>query len=294
MTRSAVNHVLVRAAALGVSLALATGFPALSATAAGSGQPAAAAIPKVKKKSVKLSVDVAGYIRTEQLTDRLGQCTPGVRYRQTNEFVFETGKAQRMKVSSVSLPGRSGAVVTSNATDPAKSASVRGAYSDYQISNYCAPTPPDPEPLPPQCGATTGKVVLRITPGDVPDDSGDLLPLKGQDMMLSVQRVGGKADHSTCVGAAASSITGPSADSTVLNTSMQPGMAVIVPTGLDGVRLFNLKRKVQKSVVMEGPCTKVNVKVFTGKSRAPAQGVPNRDGDCWLSGKAVLTIKPRT
>jgi hypothetical protein len=261
----------------------------------------AGAVPSVpepgvgKTREVKLWVDLAGYVETELIEDSTSPCSPGVAYTQFNNYDFDTGKPHKVSVKSISVPGMDSAVVTSPFSKPSGSAVMESAYSGYKTTNSCAPTPPSKLPPPPKCSKSKGKVSVAFTQASA-DDPGDLAPLRGREMMLDIRRSGGGSDDISCYGPGASGFaSGPASDQSVITTSPNPGVNIIVASGLDGSELFNIKKKaVKKTVVAFGPCDKVRINVYNGdKTIKPAQGYPKKDGECWLRAKLVLSIKKR-
>ena len=251
-------------------------------------------IPKLKEKVAELKIDVAGYVTTEKLKDTTSDCFPGITYHQVNSISFETGKPAALDVHSVSLPGKALPVITSNSTKNVGRADMSSRVFGLRTTNYCPPTEPDPEPLPPNCGKSQGKIKMSITPGEAPKEEDDLHPLKGVDMMLMIMRTGGGSDSPSCEGASAGQVRGPSGGESVLVSASFPGQAQIVPSGFDGPQLFNVKKKAQtRSAVFSGPCSKVTLKVYKGNGPAPSQGAVNADGDCYMHGKVVLKISRR-
>ena len=251
-------------------------------------------IPNVKEKVAKLKIDVAGYVTTEQLKDTTSDCFPGITYHQINTISFETGKPAKLDVHSVSVPGQSTPVITSNSTKNVGRADMSSRVFNLCTTYYCPPTEPDPEPLPPNCSKSQGKIKMSITPGEEPKEEDDLHPLKGVDMILMIMRTGGGSDNPSCAGASAGQVNGPSGGESVLVSASFPGQAQIVPSGFDGPQLFNVKKKAQKrSIVFSGPCSKVTLKVYKGSGPAPSQGAVNADGDCYRHGKVVLTVSRR-
>lgn len=269
---------------------------ALTAAASGIAPAAAQApmikIPRVKEKVAKLSIDVAGFVTTEQFKDTTSDCYPGRTYHQVNSISFETGKAARLDVHSVSVPGQATPVITSDSTKTVGRADMSSKVFGWRTTNFCPPDTPDPEPLPPNCSKSQGKIKMGITPGDVPDENDDLHPLKGVDMLLMIMRIGGGTDNPSCPGSSAGQVLGPSGDKTVLVTNSMPGQAQIVPSGFDGPKLFNLKAKAKRAIVFSGPCSKVTLRTYKGNGPAPSQGGVNADGDCYMHGKIVLTVVP--
>lgn len=276
---------VVTAAATAALVAMAGG----PATAQGP----AVRFPKIKEKVAKFTIDVAGYVTTEQLTDTTSDCYPGRSYHQVNSISFESGSPAKLEVHSVSAPGLADPVITSKSSKSLGRADMTSRVFGWRTTNYCAPTEPDPEPIAPTCSASRGKIRLSLTPGRIPEETDGLHPLNGIDMLLMIMRTGGGSDSPSCPGESASRVSGPSGDRTVLSAHSMPGQSQIVPSGFDGPQLFGLKRKTKRAIVISGPCSNVTTKVYKGTGPSPSQGSVNADGDCWMHGKVVLTLAPR-
>lgn len=236
-------------------VALALGFVAGSAQGAPK-------VPSVdKSKVINLEVDLAGYLEIRRLHDTAVDCSPGRRYIQTNTYRFETVKFVKIELHSVPVGGLP--VITSKRVSPAGSAKTTGVISDYKTTNWCPPTAPAPEPPAPACSTLSGKLLIGLTPGEVPDLTGDEpVGLLGVPMLISGPRTGSPAGF-------------------------------IAPTGVGSIKLFNLAKgkRIRRSVVVQGPCSKVDVKAHPGSGPIPEKGGLNADGDCRMTGKIVFTIR---
>ena len=253
---------------------------------------AAPALPKPPKtKVVKLQFDVAGYVESRELHDTKSDCYPGVSYIQTNRFEFETGKWVNSMMTNISLPGTDGTITTAGSL-PAGSASIEGTISDFSTSNFCAPTQPDPEPTPPVCAKTRGKISVGLMGGST-GMSGDLATLTGKSLLLTITRVGGTIDAYTCLGEAAGSITGADAEQSGVTTSPAPGVSETLTTGLGSIKIFNLKKgkTLRRTIIIDGACAAVNVQAGTNPAAKPNPGALNADADCRMTGKVVLAIR---
>jgi len=267
---------------------------------AGAAQAGAAkipAVPKVHQKLAKLDVDVAGFVETRALVDTTSKCYPGRTFIQTNRFQFETGDYVRTYIKSISGDGIP-TVITSPFSRSVGSATVEGAISDYGVTNYCAPHAEDPEPLPPICAKKShGKISVALTAVPLEDTpEGDLTPLgKGAPLMLSIRRNGTGKDTLDCYGKGAQSVTGPDTGTAVIGTSPMPiAVSEVLPTRLGTIKLFNLQRhkRLRSVIVLDGPCDKVRASVIPAPGDgSPRPGALNADGDCWLTGKVVLSIR---
>ena len=269
---------LLSASALAVGVAfVASSAPAVS-------------VPKPKVKVAKLEVDVAGYVETRRLTDTTSDCHPGVTYVQTNTFDFETGRYVGTKLRNISVPGTDG-VIASRFSKSAGSATVGGSYSDYRTTNWCAPHEQDPEPLPPRCVRNRGEIAVALEEGGVP--GGELTGLGGKRLMLAIKRKGGGSDDPTCYGGGAEFVRGEDGDRSVVSTSFVPGVSEIVTSGLQAVKVFNLGRRerLRRAIVIDGPCRAVTARAGRPPGPTPNPGALNADGDCWLVGKIVLSVR---
>lgn len=253
----------------------------------------AVSVPKPKVKKAALEVDVAGYVEIRQLTDTTSDCHPGVTYVQTNTFDFETERYVPTKLKNIGLPGTSG-VITSKFSKPGGSATIDGSISDYRTTNWCPPHPLDPEPTPPACVKNRGEIAVALQEGGtIPDADDDLTWLEGKRLMLAIRRDGGGSDDPTCYGAAAGLVRGVDGDRSVVSTSFAPGVSEIVTTGLQAHKVFNLGRRerLRRAIVIDGPCRAVTARASNPPGPTPNPGALNADGDCWLTGKIVLSVR---
>jgi hypothetical protein len=248
---------------------------------------------KIKQRIAKLQVDVAGYVETRELHDTTSTCFPGRRYIQTNRFAFETGNYVNVSVKSISVPGR-GTVMTSTFSKAVGVAKTAGKISEYATTNYCPPAP-SPDPGPPACATNGGKLAVALTPGDEPADDGDLAPLAGRPLMLSIARRGGGTQPLACAGQGAGSVRGTDTKVAVITTSLAPGVSGVFPARLDAVRIFNLRahKRVRRVIVAQGACSSVRVVVLDPPGSTPDPARLNADGDCRLIAKVVLTVRAR-
>jgi hypothetical protein len=190
------------------------------------------------------------------------------------------------------VPGTDG-VITSPFSKTVGSATVEGLLSGYRTTNYCAPTQPQAEPKQPACGKQRGKVAVALTPGGGPSTSGDLVGLGGKRFMLTIARRGGGSDDLTCAGTGAQGVHGVDGDTSVVSTSFSPGASLVVTSGLTAIKVFNMRSRdrLRKTIIIEGPCTKVSVGAVTPPGRAPDPGSLLADGDCRVTGKIVLSVR---
>lgn len=250
-------------------------------------------VPKVRTRIAKLQVDVAGYVEKRQLHDTASDCFPGERWIQTNTFDFETGRFVDVSVRNISGPGIP-SVVTSTFSKTVGRAKVAGKISDYKATNYCSGEQRKLDG-PPTCSATSGRVAVALTPGNIPDPDAELAPLKGRPLLLTVRRVGGGRDALTCLGGSAESLSGPDTDAAIVTLSSAAGVSEILPANLDAVRVFAIRRgrPMRRAIIISGPCSKTQVRVVPPPGSAPAPGALNADGDCRITGKVVLTVRAR-
>ncbi len=248
---------------------------------------------KVKTKIAKLQVDVAGYVETRRLKDTTSDCFPGERWIQTNTFDFETGRYVNLSIKTIKAPGVP-AITTSSFSKAGGTATVKGAISDYRSTNYCKEAPAKLEG-PPTCATNRGKIAIALTPGDVPEDDGELAPLRGRPLNVVIKRAGGGKDPAACTGTGAQSVSGKDTAVSVVGTSPVAAIADILPTGLDTIKVFAIRKnqRMRRAIVIDGPCSKVRVVTTPPPGASPSPGALNADGDCWLTGKVVLTIRSR-
>ncbi len=287
------HAVLALSASVVATLGLAL-VPSAAPAHTGAGA-AAVKVPKIKV--AKLDLDVAGFVETRELVDTTDTCSPGVTYTQTNEYTFETSKWVGTRLFNIRVPGKD-SVLTTGFSRAVGSANITGGITGWGTTNYCAPTKKDPEPLKPTCLKTRGKTSVGLVPAvkDLFDDE-DLVPvgpLTGQRMMLSVIRSGGAQGLGSCAGArSVEFIPGTDTARAYVTTSWHPGLSLSLPTGLGAGRLFNLKRKdlLQRSINLSGDCDSVRIRTGSASLGAPGDAQLNADGDCWLRGKIVLSVR---
>ena len=253
---------------------------------------AAPTIPKPPKvKVAKVEIEVAGFVEIRRLVDTTSDCFPGVTYVQTNRFEFETGRYVRTKISNISFPGRD-SVITSPFSRASGSATIEGLISGYRTTNYCT-LPKAPEPEEPRCDRSGRlKIAVALTPGGIPGD-GDLVGLGGSRLMLSIFRHGLYVDDPSCPGGVAERVRGVDADTAVVSTSLAPGVSEVLPSGVGAIKVFNLGRRerLRRVIVIDGPCRSVRARALMPPGDSPAPGALNADGDCWLRGKVVLSVR---
>jgi hypothetical protein len=253
---------------------------------------AAPTLPKPPKtKMVKLQLNVAGYVESRTLHDTKSDCYPGISYIQTNTFQFETGKWVNSMLTNISLPGTDGTISTAGSL-PSGSASVEGKISDFSTSNFCAPQAPDPEPAPPACATTHGKISVGLLGGSQ-GLNGDLATLAGKSLLLTITRVDGAIDPNTCIGEAAGRVTGADAELSGVTTSYAPGVSETLTTGLGSIKVFNLKKgkTLHRTIIIDGSCAAVHVQSGSIPAAKPDPGGLNADADCWMTGKVVLSVR---
>lgn len=248
-------------------------------------------LPKPPKtKVVRLQMSAAGYVEARTLHNTKSDCWPGVSYIQTNRFEFETGKWVNSVLSNVTTPGTDG-IITMAGAKPSGSATVQGLISDFSTSNYCD-RPPDPEPPQPACATLHGKIAVGLMEGSM-GMVGDLPTLAGKSLLVTITRVGGGIDPSTCLGQSAGSVVGADAEESGVTTSYAPSVSESLTTGLTAIQVFNLKKgkTLRRTIVIDGPCEAVNVRSGSDLAAVPNPGALNADADCWMTGKVVLSVR---
>ncbi len=295
------NAVLALSASVAVTLGLAL-VPSAATAHTGAGA-AAVKVPKIK--SVKLDLDVAGFVETRQFTDTTDVCNVGSTYTQTNTYNFETGNFVKTRLSYITLPGFDGPITVSRFSPAAGSALIKGKITGFRTTNLCPPHLPQPEPQPPNCVKTRGKTSVALTPaGKLEGNEDDPAPLEGNRMMVAVKRSGGAQDDLSCSGGIVAGLRGTDTGRAIVSTSLAPGTSLVLPTRLDSIKLFNLKFKrkgrrhqvnrdlLQRTIVVEGPCDSVSVTTYIGWKGGISPTVPlDEDGECWLTGKIVLSVR---
>ncbi len=252
--------------------------------------PTQAAAPAIRAQSAALEIDVQGFVEVRQLADGTAPCQGGIRYVQTNRFDFDSGAGRRVRLQLLAVPGAA-TIAASTMSRPAGSADVLGAISDI---SYTASCPDDGErPTPPSCTSARGKVAMGL----VPTSAEELANPGGTFLNISVQRVGGGNDATDCQGVSAigdaGTLVGPGTEQGEVNSSMGPGLAVTVPSGISAESLVRAPEgKVMKRwITYSGPCSEVRVTVQ--KKNVPAPTAPQlvADGDCTMTGRLALTIR---
>jgi hypothetical protein len=240
-------------------------------------------------KTVTMSVDVAGFVEVVTLKDTTSDCFPGIRYRQTNKVTFETGKGAQVRLTNVALPGTDG-LLTSTFSPPVGSAKVNASLSDQHTTNFCQGAQEQLPPFP-ACTNTAGKVSVSLQNAGI-DAVDDLVGLNGKWLNLVVQRVGGQTDDPTCLGRGPDQLTGRQTKGAVVTSSFAPSVFVSVPTGVGSIAIFTAKpgKRFQRATVFSGPCTSVSLSNHAGAGPPAPDPVVNADGDCFLTGKVVMTL----
>lgn len=286
---------MTRASRLTVLALLLCGALALTGAAVTAAAPKPPSKYQVRTRIAKLQIDLAGYLETRALHDTTSDCFPGERWIKTNRFEFETGRFVDVSVKNVSLPGTGQSVVTSNFSRSSGSATSEGLISGYESTNNCPPTAPVKLGGPPACAKNRGAISVGLTPGDIPESDGELTPLNGRPLLVTIKRNGGGRDATQCVGEGASRLTGKDTDLAVATTSIAPGVAAILPANLDAIKVFAIRKKqtIKRVIQLSGSCKSVAVKALVPPGTTPNPGSLNADGDCWMTGKIVVTIRPR-
>lgn len=277
-------------------LAVLVAVVALGATVTAGAATKPPTVPKLKTRIAKLKVDVAGYVETRLLHDTTSDCFPGERWIQTNRFIFETGKFVNLSVTNIAGQGFRTTTTRSSFSRSAGRTTVEGEISDYKTTNYCKGEQQKLDGAPSCAAKNIGKLAVALTPGEAPSENDELTPLSGRPLLLSLKRVGGGRDAVRCFGRGAGQVTGKDTDAAIVTTSFVPGLSVIVPANLDAIKVFDLRAKarLRRAVVIDGPCTNVEVTVVAPPGRSPNPGALNADSDCRLFGKIVVTVRPRT
>lgn len=273
---------------------LAVALTAATAPAGAATPPQLPKAPKVKTRIAKVQISLSGYVETRKLHDTTSDCYPGERWVQTNRYDFSTGGFVDISMKRVIIEGRD-PIVTSAFSRRAGSAKVAGGTSEYRTTNYCSGEQ-RPVAEPPACSSTSGKTSVSLQEGVVPNAGDDeLAPLTQIPLLLAIARNGGGRDPVACVGPGAGSLAGQGTERAVVTTSIAPGVALAVPSGLSVMKVFNIRpgQRLRRTTLLSGPCSKVNVTSVPGTSATPAQGNLNADSDCFLTGRVASTITPR-
>ena len=251
--------------------------------------------PKIKTRIAKVQIDLAGYVETRQLHETTSDCYPGERWIQTNRYEFETGRFVNISMKRITGQGFD-PIVTSPFTALTGSATSEGKITEYRTTNYCEGEPGRVAPEP-SCARTTGRTSASMQEGPMAKGDEDLTPLTQTPLLLAIRRGGGGSSFADpeCVGAQAGSISGKDTNTSVIGTSPAPGVSLVLPTGLSVMKVFNIRpgKRRRRAVMISGPCTHVTLRTAEGSGSAPPRGSLNADGDCFMTGRVVLTIKPR-
>ncbi len=249
------------------------GLGVLPATGAGVNIPNLPKLPKVT--SYPVTVDAAGYLDFDWTWDSTQPCIPGYAKTVSEELSFELGRPQKRTVQIVG-----GAVTMPFAIGG--EAKLKASLGGYQTSNYCPPTPRNPEPPAPSCKTVKGKLGMLLIPE--PFEGGDLAPL-GNGVMVSFARIGGGFQNSTCL-ENRPTLRPVRADQGVqIETLPLPSGGLTLPlTGSTKMLALKPGQRIQRSITIGGGCDTVT-------ATARASRLSSNIRHCTVRGKVVVTIK---
>lgn len=251
---------------------------------------------KIRTRIAKLEVRATGTMTIQRLKDTTSDCFPGVHYIQQNTFTFGSGGWLPVRIRNLSAPGQGiDSVITSPFSRAGGSAATKGEILDYRETNYCKgeqqKLPPKPE-----CRSSNGgsiSIALQALEAPTSGDP-DLTPLKGRSLMLAIQRKGGSPDPTGCIGGGPENLSGhPDAGKAVASTSIAPAVSEILPTSLDAIKIFSLRRekRLKLHIAVQGKCTGATVTVSTSGSGSPPIGQLLADGDCRFAGYVDAVVR---
>lgn len=201
-----------------------------------------------------------------------------------------------VRLTNISIPGTGKSSLQSSMSASAGRTSTEGAISGYRSTNYCSGPQAALKGPPKQCRTVRGRTAVSFISSDAPTGADDdLAPLKGRTLLLQVFRKGGGQQGPDCISPNADSVADPFSEISYVTTSDLPTGSLGVNTGLDAVKVFALRsgRTLKRSIRIEGPCAKVTVTPQSAPGQAPNRGSLNADGDCWISGRVVVSLRAR-
>jgi hypothetical protein len=248
--------------------------------AAGSAQlPKIPQLPKVPKiTSYPVTVDAAGYVDFNWTWDDQQVCIPGYSKTVSEELSFELGKPRRSVANviggNVSMPFAIGGEATHKAT-----------VGGFHTTNYCPPTPAQPEPPEPSCKTLKGKLGVLVT-SQIEEGDNDLAPL-GRGVMVSFIRKGGGVQTPSCMEDRPVLRAANEEQGMNVGTLPQPGGELMVPLGATGNRFWSLKpgQRLSRTITIGGGCDSVTTQT------AIASRLSEHIKRCTVSGKIVVVIK---
>lgn len=279
-------------------LSLLTACVAVSLTV-GATATAAPSVPstfKIRTRIAKLEVRTSGQMTIQRLKDTTSDCFPGQHWIQQNRFTFSSGGWLPVRIRNLSAPGQGiDSVITSPFSRAGGTAATRGEILDYRETNYCKGEKQKLPPKPECRSSNGGSISVALQALEAPSSGDpDLTPLEGRHLMLAVQRKGGSADPTGCIGGGPENLSGhPDAAKGVASTSIAPTVSEILPAGFDAVKIFSLRRekRLKRHITVQGVCSGATVRVSTSGSGSPSLPPLNADGDCVFAGHVDVTVR---
>jgi hypothetical protein len=248
---------------------------------------------KLRTRIAKLEVRTSGQMRIQRLTDTVSDCFPGQHYIQQNTFTFNSGGWLPVRIKTISAPNQN-SVTTSPFSPVGGTAATRGEILDYRETNYCKGEQQKLPPVP-GCRSSSGRISVALQ--ELDDSSSDpeqLAGLGGRRLMLAIQRKGGSADPVACLGGGPENLSGhPDAGRATASTSMAPGVGEILPTDLEAIKIFSLRKekRLKLHITVQGVCSGATIRVSTSGSGSPTLPAPVADGDCTFAGYVDATVR---
>lgn len=260
---------------------------------------AATAVPdpskfKIRTRIAKLEVRTSGQMTILRLKDTTSDCFPGVHYLQQNRFTFGSGGWLPVRINNLSAPGLD-SVITSPFSRAGGTARTAGQILDYRETNYCKGEQQKLPPKPECRSSNGGRISVSLQVHDPPSSGDpDLTSLEGHHLMIAIQRKGGSPDPTGCIGGGPGNISGhPDADTAVATTSIAPTVSEILPTGIQSIKVFSMRReqRLRRHITVQGTCDNATVRVTTSGTGSPPIAQPPADGDCTFAGYVDVGIR---
>jgi hypothetical protein len=232
-----------------------------------------------KFTSYPVTIDAAGYVDFNWTWDDQQVCIPGYSKTVSEELSFELGKPQRSVANviggAVSMPFAIGG-----------EAKHKAAVGGFHTTNYCPPTPAQPEPPEPSCKTLKGKLGVLLTPQVEDQGNDDLAPL-GRGVMVSFIRRSGGTQTPSCMENRPVLQAANHKQGVNVGTLPHPGGELMVPLGASGARFWSLKpgQRLARTITIGGGCDSVTAQT------AIASRLSEHIKRCTIRGKIVVVIK---
>jgi hypothetical protein len=246
-------------------------------------------IPLPKATSIKVTIDIAGYLDITHDYDSTGNCSPGKAYTVQEEFDFETSRPVSARLTRLTIPGR-GTMTTASVSRPVGRATTSGEVSGWRTTNTCS-GPRSPEPDPPECRTARGRMTFELTPASrLPGEDDELTPLQGRTLMLNVTRRGGGNQNRSCYEARPGLLgtVGQDYGDTLVEPNVNDRQTgLVLSTGIDSIKAMALRRgkSIRRTIRLTGPCDAVRISSRNAGAR------PSAKDSCFVKGSVFIAVK---